>query len=488
MPTMVTCGVSSIGAAEELAAAFLLEHQPLNQFLDGLGELLLSGQHEESKQPLLDPKVHMMQRMGVRGRKLLEAKRTQQQLMESVSLDECNDQNFVRNKVVNRTPKGSVYRSSNPRVPVDNHNDHEDLPKIIRVPSTAAEDEEQGLEFSIDEISILQRHFLDQQDQQQENRNNDDGATVTAMSIATENTGQISAWRRATPEIDQEPMEPQELHVPTVPSEKTVTTTVGEQEEQMGLEVPLLFTKVTRSKPQWKSKEDPLSGRTYYYHRKTRETTWQKPQELVEFEEKMSRPNSKIQVAWDGGAAATSSSSEQQLEQQQNEESCYSNRVDLHQDKKTEEKPQKHTISTTVIAEWSGDSYRLNDQADKVVSTNISQDNIVHTKRKKKIEPHSTLHTTVMAEQGNGHDIYHDSKKEHIRQVILQEEAASELARARRNATARVRDGAYSLVDLESDGGSTHYPNFISFHKDPELENKDPELENPPQEREEYHC
>jgi hypothetical protein len=39
-----------------------------------------------------------------------------------------------------------------------------------------------------------------------------------------------------------------------------------------------------RSKPAWKAVEDPGSGKTYFYHRKTRETTWKKPKELEDYE------------------------------------------------------------------------------------------------------------------------------------------------------------------------------------------------------------
>jgi hypothetical protein len=43
--------------------------------------------------------------------------------------------------------------------------------------------------------------------------------------------------------------------------------------------------KVKKPKPTWKAVADPNSGKTYYYHRKTRETTWTKPEELKKFEE-----------------------------------------------------------------------------------------------------------------------------------------------------------------------------------------------------------
>eukprot|EP00538_Stauroneis_constricta_P012886 CAMPEP_0119555086 /NCGR_PEP_ID=MMETSP1352-20130426/7407_1 /TAXON_ID=265584 /ORGANISM="Stauroneis constricta, Strain CCMP1120" /LENGTH=1272 /DNA_ID=CAMNT_0007601797 /DNA_START=257 /DNA_END=4072 /DNA_ORIENTATION=- len=38
------------------------------------------------------------------------------------------------------------------------------------------------------------------------------------------------------------------------------------------------------AKPLWKAVVDPTTQRTYYYHRKTRETTWIKPQELLDME------------------------------------------------------------------------------------------------------------------------------------------------------------------------------------------------------------
>ena len=43
-------------------------------------------------------------------------------------------------------------------------------------------------------------------------------------------------------------------------------------------------TQQKRLKPLWKAVEDHASGRTYYYHRKTRETTWKKPKELQDWE------------------------------------------------------------------------------------------------------------------------------------------------------------------------------------------------------------
>ena len=36
-------------------------------------------------------------------------------------------------------------------------------------------------------------------------------------------------------------------------------------------------TDTNKTKPQWKAAVDPASGRTYYYHKKTRETTWTRP-------------------------------------------------------------------------------------------------------------------------------------------------------------------------------------------------------------------
>lgn len=32
-----------------------------------------------------------------------------------------------------------------------------------------------------------------------------------------------------------------------------------------------------QKKPMWKAATDPSSGKTYYYHRKSRETTWEEP-------------------------------------------------------------------------------------------------------------------------------------------------------------------------------------------------------------------
>jgi hypothetical protein len=45
-----------------------------------------------------------------------------------------------------------------------------------------------------------------------------------------------------------------------------------------------------RLKPLWKAVKDPGSGKTYYYHRKTRETTWKKPKELDDWENAYKAP------------------------------------------------------------------------------------------------------------------------------------------------------------------------------------------------------
>mmetsp|Transcript_96813 Transcript_96813/g.144983 ORF Transcript_96813/g.144983 Transcript_96813/m.144983 type:complete len:1048 (-) Transcript_96813:15-3158(-) len=48
--------------------------------------------------------------------------------------------------------------------------------------------------------------------------------------------------------------------------------------------------KAKKPKPVWKAVVDPNSGKTYYYHRKTRETTWTKPEELRKTEAEPSTP------------------------------------------------------------------------------------------------------------------------------------------------------------------------------------------------------
>ena len=47
-------------------------------------------------------------------------------------------------------------------------------------------------------------------------------------------------------------------------------------------------SRMRRPKTIWKSAVDPKTGRTYYYHRKTRETTWIKPKELEDYENQTS--------------------------------------------------------------------------------------------------------------------------------------------------------------------------------------------------------
>ena len=63
-----------------------------------------------------------------------------------------------------------------------------------------------------------------------------------------------------------------------------------------------------RPKPVWREAKDPKSGRSYYYHRKTREVTWKKPQELIDYEERLEKGTWEdlriLSVASDGDLAA----------------------------------------------------------------------------------------------------------------------------------------------------------------------------------------
>jgi hypothetical protein len=67
--------------------------------------------------------------------------------------------------------------------------------------------------------------------------------------------------------------------------------------------------KQKKPKPTWKAVVDPHSGRTYYYHRKTRKTTWRKPEELKKLEAELNSAasdNTPTQKNGDAGASTPS--------------------------------------------------------------------------------------------------------------------------------------------------------------------------------------
>jgi hypothetical protein len=58
-----------------------------------------------------------------------------------------------------------------------------------------------------------------------------------------------------------------------------------------------------KKKGAWKEAKDEKTGRSYYYHRTTRETTWKKPQEMTDFEEQQGG-HELVSVLSDGDLAA----------------------------------------------------------------------------------------------------------------------------------------------------------------------------------------
>lgn len=61
--------------------------------------------------------------------------------------------------------------------------------------------------------------------------------------------------------------------------------------------------RVRKKKGAWKEAKDEKTGRSYYYHRTTRETTWKKPQEMTDFEEQQGG-HELVSVLSDGDLAA----------------------------------------------------------------------------------------------------------------------------------------------------------------------------------------
>jgi len=126
----------------------------------------------------------------------------------------------------------------------------------------------------------------------QKDHPDDQGMLGGFMAMISETVAAVQSGKPIPPEVNKMPEEPKR----GIPQSKSWKDTSKEEKkddpsvESLKLNPELRRTlsapknvqnnNFKRAKPVWKEVKDPKTGRTYFYHRKTRKTTWHRPKEM----------------------------------------------------------------------------------------------------------------------------------------------------------------------------------------------------------------
>lgn len=98
---------------------------------------------------------------------------------------------------------------------------------------------------------------------------------------------------------------------------ETSVTPFSDNQRQRSAPHKMMNQKHRKQKQMWREAADPKTGRPYFYHRMTREVTWKKPQEMIDFEEQQAEKEKKeshrklVSVLSDGDLAAAAERTEE---------------------------------------------------------------------------------------------------------------------------------------------------------------------------------